>query len=125
MPDFKKAVKLTLASLEGQLNNTVVADWYPRLQKQSSASHGAAVPRRDEQGTAEGESLGFSRLEPIWFELERHKRDKAYYNLLFGTDELSAMFKSSWWYELYIPPGYLDFRFDRLLAVAGHRRSSA
>ena len=36
MPDFKKAVKLTLTSLEGRLNNIVLADWYPRLQKQSS-----------------------------------------------------------------------------------------
>ncbi len=58
--------------------------------------------------------LAFLDWNAIWFELERHKRDKAYYNLLFGPAELSAMFKSSWWYELYIPPSYLDFRFDRM-----------
>ena len=48
--------------------------------------------------------LAFLDWNAIWFELERHKRDKAYYNLLFGPAELSELFKSSWWYELYIPP---------------------
>jgi len=27
-----------------------------------------------------------------------------------GPGELRSLFLSSWWYELYIPPGYLDFR---------------
>ena len=48
--------------------------------------------------------------DTVWFELERHKRDKAYYNLIFGPDELKTLLSDSWWYELYIPPGYLDFR---------------
>lgn len=114
MPDFKKEKKLTLSSLEGRLNNIVIADWYPRLQKQSSAprSEGAATEMNLEPLKAN--HLAFLDWNAIWFELERHKRDKAYYNLLFGPDELSAMFASSWWYELYIPPGYLEFRFDRM-----------
>ena len=114
MPDFKKAVKLTLASLEGKLNNIVVADWYPRLQKQSSTprSRGAAADFNREP--MKENHFAFLDWNTIWFELERHKRDKAYYNLIFGPAELADMFKSSWWYELYIPPGYLDFRFDRL-----------
>jgi hypothetical protein len=114
MPDFKKAVKLTLSSLEGKLNNIVLADWYPRLQKQSSTprSGGATVEMKKEP--LKDNHLAFLDWSAIWFELEQHKRDKAYYNLLFGPAELSAMFKSSWWYELYIPPGYLDFRFDRM-----------
>ena len=114
MPDFKKAVKLTLSSLEGKLNNLVLADWYPRLQKQSSTlrSGGAAAEMNKEP--LKKNHLAFLDWNTIWFELERHKRDKAYYNLLFGPLELSTMFKSSWWYEFYIPPGYLDFRFDRM-----------
>ena len=114
MPDFKKSVKLTLSSLEGRLNNIVFADWYPRLQKQSSASKSAGATAELNREPLKETHLAFLDWNAIWFELERHKRDKAYYNLLFGPTELSAMFKSSWWYELYIPPGYLEFRFDRL-----------
>jgi len=114
MPDFKKAVKLNLTSLEGRLNNIVLADWYPRLQKQSSKLNigGAGAVMNKEH--LKDNHLAFLDWNTIWFELDRYKRDKAYYNLLFGPVELAAMFKSSWWYELYIPPGYLDFRFDRM-----------
>lgn len=114
MPDFKKAVKLTLSSLEGKLNNTVVADWYPRLQRQSSTPRTGGAAAVLNQEPLRPTHLAFLDWNAVWFELERHKRDKAYYNLLFGPEELHAMFASAWWYQLYIPPGYLDFRFDRL-----------
>lgn len=50
MPEFKKERRLVLASLEGHLANRVPADWYPRLQKQSSNTaapgpSGTAEPR--------------------------------------------------------------------------------
>jgi hypothetical protein len=114
MPDFKKAVKLTLASLEGKLNNTVIADWYPRLQKQSSMPRSGGAVATLNREPLKADHLAFLDWNTIWFELERHKRDKAYYNLLFGPAELRAMFQSAWWYELYIPPGYLNFRFEGL-----------
>lgn len=114
MPDFKKEVTLQLASLEGKLNGMVVADWYPRLQKQSSVakSSDGAAPLNREPLTEQ--HLAFLDWNAVWFELERHKRDKAYYNVLFRPEALQAIMNERWWYELYIPPGYLDFRFDKL-----------
>lgn len=110
MPDFKKSVRLRLTSLEGQLNNRVIADWYPRLQKQSSVSQGGGATATLNKEYLRTEHIAFLAWDTVWFELERHKRDKAYYNLLLGPDELKALLSSSWWYELYIPPGYLEFR---------------
>jgi len=110
MPDFKKSIRFQLASLEGKLNNTVIADWYPRLQKTSSVSQGGSATATVNKESLRSEHLAFLPWEMVWFELERHKRDKAYYNLIFGPDELKTLLSSSWWYELYIPPGYLDFR---------------
>ena len=114
MPEFKKERTLQLASLEGKLNGLVMSDWYPRLQKQSSMAKTAdgAAPLNRESLTAQ--HLAFLDWKAIWFELERHKRDKAYYNVLFRPEALSALMDERWWYELYIPPGYLDFRFDKL-----------
>jgi hypothetical protein len=114
MPNFKEAMKFTLSSLEGKLNNTVLADWYPRLQKQSSKPKSGGAPAVMNKEPLKEDHLAFLDWNAIWFELERHKRDKAYYNLLFGPAELRALMDKTWWYELYIPPGYLDFRFDRM-----------
>lgn len=113
MPDFKRAVTLTLSSLEGKLNNIVVADWYPRLQKQSSMARGGTEAVMNCEPLRQNH-LAFLDWNAVWFEMERHKRDKAYYNLLFGPTELRTLMEKTWWYKLFIPPGYLDFRFDRL-----------
>ncbi|MBI5102135.1 MAG: hypothetical protein HZB33_09920 [Nitrospirae bacterium] len=110
MPEFKKSVRLKLSSLEGKLNNKVIADWYPRLAKRSSRNQGGAAAEAFNQEALRNEHLAFLSWDTIWFELERHKRDKAYYNIIFSPTELRDQFNSSWWYELFIPTGYLDFR---------------
>ena len=110
MPDFKKTVRLKLENLEGKLNNKVISDWYPRLQKRSSLSQGGAAAEALNQEALRNEHIAFLTWETIWFELERYKRDKAYYNIIFSPAELRELLKSSWWYELFIPPGYLEFR---------------
>lgn len=111
MPDFKKKVRLTLHSLEGRLNNKVVADWYPRLQKRSSVQErGTTATAGLNRESLRSEHLAFLAWDTMWFELERHKRNKAYYNVIFSVEELRRLLHESWWYELFIPPGYLEFR---------------
>lgn len=99
---------------KARLNTRVVANWYPRLQKQSSASTSTGATAVLNREPLRQDHLAFLKWESVWFELERHKRDKAYYNVLFSPDDLSALMAQSWWYDLFIPPDYLEFRFDRL-----------
>ncbi len=110
MPEFKTSVRLKLSSLEGSLNNKVIADWYPRLEKRSSINRDSAMVEMFNQESLRNEHLAFLSWDTIWFELERHKRDKAYYNIVFSPTELRELLNSSWWYELFIPAGYLEFR---------------
>lgn len=114
MPDFKKSVRFHLVSLEGQLNTKVVADWYPRLQKQSSASTASSATAALHKAPLRQEHLAFLPWDAIWFDVERYKRDNAYYNIFFSADDLKSLLAHPWWYELAIPPGYLEFQFDRL-----------
>jgi hypothetical protein len=115
MPDFKKELRLKLESLEGRLNSKVVADWYPRLQKQSSTAGERGATSALNREPLRKDHLAFLRWDIVWFDVERHKREKAYYNVVFSQHELKALMDKSWWYDLFIPPGYLDFRLDRLL----------
>jgi len=114
MPDFKQSMRFKLVSLEGQMNTKVTADWYPRLQKQSSVPTGNSPTATLHNATLRQAHLAFLKWDTIWFELERYKRDKAYYNIFFSADDLKALLAHPWWYELFIPPTYLEFRFDRL-----------
>lgn len=114
MPDFKKAMRLRLLSLEGQLSSRVMADWYPRLQKHSSAGVNAGPAAQLNRDTLRRDHLAYLKWDRIWFDLERHKRENAYYNVVLSSDMLLELMTRSWWYELLIPPGYFDFRFDRL-----------
>lgn len=88
----------------------MIADWYPRLQRRTSLSQGGAAAVALNQETLRNEHIAFLSWNAVWFELERYKRDKAYYNIVFSPAELRELFASSWWYELFIPPGYLEFR---------------
>jgi hypothetical protein len=114
MPEFKKERRLLLASLEGQLTGRVSADWYPRLQKQASYTPAPGQAAQQNSERLRPNHLAFLRWEQVWFEVERHKREKAYYNVVFSPRELCKIMGEPWWYELLIPPGYLDFRLDRL-----------
>jgi hypothetical protein len=112
MPEFKREVRERLASLEGSLSGKVSLDYYPRLQKQSSlktAGGGAAV----NMASLRTQHLAFLNWDAIWFAVERHKRDKAYYNIVFTPDDLRAILAKPWWYELAIPATFLEFKLER------------
>jgi hypothetical protein len=112
-PDFKKERRLVLSSLEGKLSNLVVSDWYPRLQKQSSLG-GVATAASVHHAKLRADHLAFLDWNRVWFEVERFKKEKAFYNILFGPPELKALMAQNWWYELSIPPAYLEFRLERI-----------
>lgn len=113
MPDFKKERRLRLSSLEGKLNSKVVADWYPRLQKESSRKPAEADFEAPAAVRLKTEHRAFLDWPQIWFDLERYKAEKAYYNVVFNADDLRALLDQHWWYDVYIPPGHMEFRFDR------------
>lgn len=114
MPKFDKSKKLKLVSLEGKMNTKVTADWYPRLQRLSSVHTGSGITASFHKDTLQQAHLAFLKWDTLWFELERYKRDKAYYNIFFSPDDLKMLLAQRWWYELLIPPNFLEFSFDRL-----------
>jgi len=49
-------------------------------------------------------------LDEIYFEIQRFKNERAWYNLNLSQDKILDLLKNPDWYELYIPADVLEFR---------------
>lgn len=86
-------------------------DWYPRIE----ASRSAGVRGADGDGLAKEEGcIGehqrtFLDFDQIWFELERYKAEKAWFNLAIPRSAPGELLATSDWYRLFIPSSELVF----------------
>lgn len=116
--DFKRtAPKPTLGPPPDKLiKSKVTLDWYPRLQALASAGRGVANElSQREEGTLGATQLAFFNWDDIYFELQRFKADRAWFNLNLSKEKIAALFDRTDWYTLYIPPAELEFRrFDQV-----------
>jgi hypothetical protein len=84
--------------------NPVAVDWYPKIQALVSARGqgplDAAV--RDECRFSE-DHLAFLDVDEIYFDLQRFKSERAWYNLNLNRDRIPGLLTDSSWYVLYIP----------------------
>lgn len=89
----------------------VSLDWYPRIE----ANRSAGVRGADGDGLAKEEGcIGehqrtFLDLDQIWFELERYKAEKAWFNLAIPRSAPGELLATSDWYRLFIPSNELVF----------------
>jgi hypothetical protein len=117
--DFKRTgPKPTLGPPPEKLLRTrVVVDWYPRLQALASArgSRSDESALREKGRLHPGVHLPFLDLEEIYFELQRFKAERAWFNLNLSKQGVSELLARHDWYTLYIPPEELEFRnFDQV-----------
>lgn len=98
------------------LSRPIVVNWYPKIEAMQSKGAGVqvvAVPQRAKLGL---EQCAFLDYDVLFFELQKHKNERCYYNLNVEKDTLVALLNRADWYELYIPPEELDFNsFEKVL----------
>lgn len=59
--------------------------------------------------------LAFMDVDAIWFELQRFKNERAWYNLNLPREAVFSLLSNPGWYRLYIPKAEMEFsRFDRV-----------
>jgi IS1 family transposase len=110
--DFKRSgPKPTLARLDGQLTRQpITVDWYPKIQTQRSKG---LRPTTDVavkgSGKLESHHLAFLDVEAIFFELERFKNERSWYNLNLPRGSIRELLSSPDWYHLLIPKEELAF----------------
>ena len=106
--DFKKDAPVpTVGDVPDYLtHNTVVADWYPRIQAMQSRGTGLAT-QKDKVSLRE-HHLSLLDYDALFFELEQFKRDRSWYNFNITKDGIYRLLKDSTWYTLYLPEARLN-----------------
>jgi hypothetical protein len=110
--DFKRSdPKPTLARLDGQLTRQpITVDWYPKIQTQRSKGLRSTVDVAMMDSCKLGSHhLAFLDMEAIFFELERFKNERSWYNLNLPRESIRELLSSPDWYNLLIPKEELAF----------------
>jgi hypothetical protein len=117
--DFKKqGPKPTLDIPDEHLKkNRLIVDWYPKIQALASARGQAAL-----DATAPNEAwftedhLAFLDIEKLYFDLQRFKSERAWYNLNLSMDRIPELLIDNSWYVLHIPQEEMEARsFEQVL----------
>ncbi|MDK2888848.1 MAG: hypothetical protein PWP72_1726 [Thermoanaerobacter sp.] len=89
----------------------ITLDCYPKLQVISS-NEKSGVPNNAviHKGTLEPKHLAFVDFDKVYFELERFKNEKSWYNLSIPKQVLKKLMLNPSWYELLIPEEDLEIK---------------
>lgn len=116
--DFKKDAPVpTVGDIPDYMKrNTVVADWYPRIQ--AIQSRGAAAATQRDRVSLHEPHLALLDYDALFFELERFKRERSWYNLNITKDGIKSLLANPDWYTLYLPETRLaPATFDGVLLL--------
>jgi hypothetical protein len=90
--------------------NKVVLNWYPKIKALKSAgAQGGDVEERPNPTHLQAGHVAFLNLDRIYFELERFKAERGWYNLNLTRDGIAELLADQSWYELLIPEDELAF----------------
>jgi hypothetical protein len=90
--------------------NQVVLNWYPKIQalKSGGVLGGDADAVRNQTHLAAGH-VAFLDLDRLYFELERFKAERGWYNLNLKQENIAPLLIDQTWYLLLIPTEELAF----------------
>lgn len=102
--DFKRqGAKPTINLInDGDIEQKIVLDWYPKIQYKSSNSNSTIDISFNAEKLTE-KHLAFINMNEVFFALENYKNEKSWYNLNITKENLYLILKNFNWYELYIP----------------------
>lgn len=116
--DFKKDAPIPNVGdvPEYLTHNTVVSDWYPRIQ--AMKSRGAQIATQKDNVWLLESHLAFLDFDALFFELEAYKRERSWYNLNISKAGIRELLSRNDWYTLYLPSARLNpSGFDGVLLL--------
>lgn len=87
--------------------NTIVADWYPRIQSMAAGVAAGALAVKNKAVLGE-QHLALLDYDALFFELEQSKRERHRHNLNISKEGIRALLKRNDWYTLYLPAARMN-----------------
>jgi hypothetical protein len=107
--NFKKEVLVDAVLATGL--SEIILDWYPKVQVLASAkTTNISMANNQQEGKLTAEHLAFFDWDTVFFEIERFKNERSWYNFNLTKEDLKKVLYQSHWYKLYIPPAELEIR---------------
>ncbi len=89
----------------------VIVDWYPRLQSlESGLGNKKKQKAKKDLCWFEKKHIAFLDIDKIYFDLQKHKAERAWYNIRLEQKEIPKLLMDKSWYELYIPKKEMEFK---------------
>jgi hypothetical protein len=90
--------------------NQVVLNWYPKIQAMKSGGvAGGDVETAPNHAHFTGKHIAFIDMDRLYFELERFKAERSWYNLNLTVAGLGELLADQSWYQLLIPAEELAY----------------
>jgi hypothetical protein len=104
LPTLAKPDPLSDKSTAYLQKNQVVLNWYPKIQaiKSKGVSGGDSDSAPNQTHLTAGH-VAFLDIDRLYFELERFKAERGWYNLNVTRESLSPLLADQSWYQLLIP----------------------
>ena len=96
--------------------NQVVLNWYPKIQSMRSRGlSGGEVELQPNLAHLETRHIAFLDVDALYFELERYKAERGWYNLNLPRAAIESLLRDQSWYVVQIPAEELAFdSYDRI-----------
>lgn len=87
----------------------VILDWYPKVQVLRSGKNSSQTTViATEQGKMETKHLAFIDWTKVYFDIQKFKNERSWYNINLSVDALKDILNMPQWYTLYIPSSELE-----------------
>ncbi|RWM14889.1 MAG: DEAD/DEAH box helicase, partial [Mesorhizobium sp.] len=83
--------------------NQVVLNWYPKIQALKSGGVGGDIEAVPNKAHFTARHIAFIDLDRLYFELQRFKAERGWYNLNLTQAGLASLLADQSWYQLLIP----------------------
>lgn len=94
---------------EYMLEHPVIVDWYPKIEALQARGIKREATAILNTAKLEETHTAFMDIDAIYFELQKYKNERCYYNLNISKDIIPKLLKRNDWYELYIPEEDMEF----------------
>jgi hypothetical protein len=107
--NYKKENITVLEITEASKYLEIKLDWYPKIQMISSnKSTTNVVDGKDVGLTLKPHNLAFIDWDKVFFEIQKYKNERSWYNLSVTKENLQEIISNDTWYEISIPSSDLE-----------------